>query len=508
MFASVQAPEISGVEVLMVRVEADASNGLPGMNMVGDINHQVREAQDRIRSALKNFGVNMPPRRLTVNLAPAYIHKAGTRFDLPIAAAVLAVIGQIPAERLNGTMMAGELGLDGSVNPVSGILPSVLKASEEGLSVCVVPRGNQAEGRRALGFCKKEARPRIIGVGSVGELLAWCRTGDTGQEESWEESTGEAKRQPAGDFSEVRGQYAAKRAALLAAAGFHNLLLCGPPGSGKSMIAQRMPSILPEPSQQESLEIMKVYSVAGLLGAAGGERPFRAPHHTASAQALSGGGRYPTPGEISLAHRGVLFLDELPEFSRQSLEVLRQPLEDRKITISRVHGSYEFPAYLMLIAAMNPCPCGYYPDMNRCRCRPADIARYRGRVSAPLLDRIDLYAEVESVSYEELQAGQEDGESSAQMRRRVTEAAELQRDRYQREDIRFNSELSAALTEKYCVPDREGKNLLREVFEKLNLSARAYYRILRVARTAADLDGGGRIGTEHISEAVGYRRTE
>ena len=512
MFASVQAPEISGMEVIMVRVEADSSDGLPSMNMVGDLNHQVREAQDRIRSALKNYGISLPPRRLTINLAPASIPKAGTRFDLPIAAAVLAAIGRLPAERLKDTMLAGELGLDGSVARVSGILPSVLKAAESGIRKCIVPRENEKEGRRALEFCREGEKPEIIGIGCLGEFLAWCRgmpAEHAPEDPEADMVTGEKR--GGADFSEVKGQYAAKRAAVLAAAGFHNLLLCGPPGVGKSMIAQRIPTILPELTPGEWLEIMRVYSIAGLLSEeqkSERERPFRAPHHTASPQALSGGGRYPTPGEISLAHRGVLFLDEFPEFSRRSLEILRQPLEDRKITISRVHGSYEFPACLMLVAAMNPCPCGYYPDMNRCRCRPADIARYRSRLSAPVLDRIDLYAEVESVSYADLQSVGEHAETSAQMRRHVEEAAQIQKDRYQREDICFNSELSPSQVERYCEVERDGRDLLREVFEKLDLSVRAYYRILRVARTAADLDGQSVIRTEHISEAVSYRRVE
>lgn len=511
MFASVQAPEISGMEVIMVRVEADASDGLPSMYMVGDLNHQVKEAQDRIRSALKNYGISLPPRRLTINLAPASIRKAGTRFDLPIAAAVLAAIGRIPRECLRNVMLAGELGLDGSIAGVSGVLPSVLRAQQAGIKKCIVPKENEEEGRRALEFCRKGTEMEVIGIGSLGEFLAWC--GGTLQAHRTSEPTvsGCEKEESDIDFSEVKGQYAAKRAAVLAAAGFHNLLLCGPPGVGKSMIAQRIPTILPALSSDERLEIMKVYSVAGLLSEKGQQvrrRPFRAPHHTASPQSLSGGGKYPSPGEISLAHRGVLFLDELPEFSRRALEILRQPLEDRKITISRVHGSYEFPACLMLVGAMNPCPCGYYPDMNRCRCRPGDIARYRNRLSAPILDRVDLFAEVESVTYEELQGKGEEGETSEEMRRQVEQAAAMQKERYKGEKIRFNSELGPSQTDRYCIMDRESGSLLREIFEKMELSARSYYRILRVARTAADLDESDIIRTEHISEAVSYRRMQ
>lgn len=511
MFASVQAPEISGMDVIMVRVEADASEGLPSMYMVGDLNHQVKEAQDRIRSALKNYGISLPPRRLTINLAPASIRKAGTRFDLPIAAAVLAAIGRIPPECLKDTMLAGELGLDGSIARVSGVLPSVLKAEQAGIKKCIVPRENEEEGRRALEFCQEKSDLRVIGIGSLGEFLAWCRGTLQEYKPPASNKHRSEKQEPDIDFSEVKGQYAAKRAAVLAAAGFHNLLLCGPPGVGKSMIARRIPTILPALTPDEWLEIMKVYSIAGILGNEDQrirQRPFRAPHHTASPQSLSGGGKYPSPGEISLAHRGVLFLDEFPEFSRRALEVLRQPLEDRKITISRVHGTYEFPACLMLIGAMNPCPCGYYPDMNRCRCRPGDIARYQSRLSAPILDRIDLFAEVESVSYEELQGKSENTGTSQEMRRLVERAAAMQKERYRDEKIRFNSELGPSQTDRYCTMDREGSSLLREIFEKLDLSARAYYRVLRVARTAADLEGSEIIRAEHISEAVSYRRIQ
>lgn len=499
MFTQVLSAAIYGVDARIVRVEADVSDGLPSFSMVGYVSAQVKEAQDRVRTAVRNIGLALPPKRVTINLAPADIRKEGPRFDLPIAAAVLCAAGRIAPKALEGTMVLGELGLNGAICPVSGVLPSVLAARDCGCKVCILPLGNLAEGRNVHGM-------RIVGLATLAELAAYCcdPEGYVQQEPAMEPAKAVAKK---GDFADIHGQEQVKRAALLSVAGFHNLLMVGPPGSGKTMAASRLAGLMPDMTEAESLEVTKIYSVAGLLpeqAALLTERPFRAPHHTISPQALAGGGRFPRPGEITLAHRGVLFLDELPEFSRTGLEILRQPIEDKRIVISRSQGTVIFPADFILVAAMNPCPCGYYPDMNRCTCTAGQISSYIHRISQPLLDRIELCVEAPPLTYKEL------GQPGAAMDTRtlkgqVADAFAIQKKRYRGEGFLYNSQLGAGDLERYCALSPEAETVLMRMYDKLGLSARGCHRLVKVARTAADLDHSDRIEKPHILEACSYR---
>lgn len=500
MYSTVISASIYGVESRIVRVEADVSEGLPSFAMVGYLSTQVKEAQERVRTALKNSGIYLTPKKIAVNLAPADLKKSGTGFDLPIAVAIAAAYGFIGKEVLKETFIVGELGLNGAVNPVPGIYAMISELKEQGCVRCIVPRENVREAKEA-------GQVEVIGVSSLQEAVYYLQTG-TYEEVSYEEEDeiGKAKKYKV-DFADIQGQEVIKRTAVIAAAGFHNLLMVGPPGAGKSMIAKRIPTILPEMTREEQKEVSKVYSVLGMLKGERKtitERPFRAPHHTISPQALVGGGMLPRPGEVSMAHNGVLFLDELPEFSRETLEVLRQPLEEGKIEISRTAGVCSFPSNIMLVAAMNPCPCGYFPDMNRCHCTHGAIAKYNNKISGPLLDRMDLTVRVNPVSYEDLQ---ENGTilSSEQMRKQVEKAREIQQARYDGTTLRFNSDLSSTDMEKYCLLKKEEKDLMKQAFEKLQLSARSYHRILKVSRTIADLNGSEEICQEHIHEALCLR---
>lgn len=501
MFSRVLSAAITGLDIHPVSVEADVSDGLPGFVMVGYLTSQVKEAQDRVRTALKNVGMALPPKKITVNLAPADIRKDGAGFDLPIAAAILAAEGAVAREKLEGVFLAGEMGLNGEIHPVSGILPMALKARECGCRLCIVPRGNQKEARVVENI-------QVVGVANLKEFMELMKNGIIPEIETEQQSP---MQDYTVDFSDIRGQESLKRAALIAVAGFHNMLLIGPPGSGKTMLARRIPTILPPLTKEESLEISKIYSVAGLLSSNQplmGTRPFRSPHHTSSAQALAGGGLIPKPGEITLAHRGVLFLDELPEFSRRSLEILRQPLEDRKIYLSRSSGTYCFPAEFLLLAAMNPCPCGYFPDMNRCTCSSKDVNRYRNKISFPLLDRMDVSVEAPPVSYEELCSSEKGSLTSIQMRNQVMKAQMIQKERYKEIGIVFNSELSPGQLETYCPMTESAQRLMEKAFHKMGLSARGYHRIIRVARTIADLAESEVIDTIHLSEAIQYRMVD
>ena len=498
MYFSILSAALNGVEAVPVFVEADISEGMPSFTIVGSVSTQVREAQERVRTALKNQGIYLPPKRITLNLAPADIRKEGSRFDLPIAAAILVILARIPSESLDGAMILGELRLDGRINPVSGILPSVIAAKSGQVKKCIVPRDNYFEASAIKGI-------EIIGVASLEELMGYCCGTFRPEMPAYKES-GKHELQP--DFSDIKGQEAVKRAALISAAGFHNLLLSGPPGSGKSMTANRIPGILPEMTEKEQQEVSVIYSVAGLLTPEMPvikHRPFRAPHHTLSAQALCGGGRIPRPGEITLAHRGVLFIDELPLMAAKNLEYLRGPLEDRMIRISRSGVSCTFPADFLFVAAMNPCPCGFYPNTERCSCTEKDIRSYYNRISQPILDRIDLRVDVPAVRFAELRAKKDKEISSAMLREKVSAAFEIQRERYKDLTFCFNSELPPALVDRYCVMTKGAGELLRNVYEKQLLSARGYHRVLKLSRTIADIEGAGEITEEHVSEALCFK---
>lgn len=501
MFASVLSAVIMGMKVYSIKVEADVSSGLPSFTMVGFPSAQVREAQDRVRTALRNNDIVLPPKRITVNFAPADIRKEGAGFDLPVAAAVLAATGFLSPELLKGVLLAGELSLNGEVHAISGILSIVIKAREEKCRLCMVPLENLREARLVPDM-------KIIGVNSLKEMIEYLREPEKYKEKEREERVRYQKEEA--DFCDIRGQNSLKRAVEIAVSGFHNLLMIGPPGAGKTMTARRIPGIMPRLNYEESLELTKIYSIAGLLSPSDPlirQRPFRSPHHTSTAVALAGGGRNPRPGEITLAHRGVLFLDEMPEFSRRSLEILRQPLEDKVIRISRINGTYEFPADFVLCAAMNPCPCGYYPDMDRCRCTAGQVSVYLNKISQPLLDRLDLCAEAEAVDFTQINSRME-GESSADIRKRVEQVHQIQNRRYEKEKIQFNGELTGRQLEKYCRMEPDGQMFLQKAFEHMNFSARAYHRVLRVSRTIADMEASELIRKEHIGEALSYRSFE
>jgi len=502
MIAKVVGSSLVGIDAILVDVEVDISQGLPQFATVGLPDGAVKESKDRVKSALKNSGYEFPSRRITVNLAPADIRKEGTAFDLPISIAILAATGVVKAQRLRDYLLLGELSLDGRVRPVCGCLSVAVTAKKAGFAGVIAPRENAREGAVVEGV-------DVIGVSELAEVVQFLN-GEM-EIEPCRVDLREIFRDTSGyddDFSEVKGQDHAKRAIEVAAAGAHNIIMIGPPGSGKTMLARRIPGILPRMSFDEAIETTKVYSVMGVLErdrALITQRPFRAPHHTISDIGLIGGGNTPRPGEVSLSHNGLLFLDELPEFKKSVLEVLRQPLEDGRVTIARAAVSLSYPADVMLVAAMNPCPCGYLGDRSRpCRCTPQQIRQYQGRISGPLMDRIDIHIEVPSVRYRDL-TGRETGESSAAIKARIEQARAIQKNRFAEDKTLFNARMNDRQIRAACPLDEESRQLIEMAVDRLGLSARAYTRILKVARTIADLDGGGPIRSSHVAEAIQYR---
>ncbi len=506
MISTICSCGLYGITAYLVQVEVDISTGLPGFGMVGSLSPEVREARERVQVALRNAGYDLPPMKITVNLAPANIRKEGTAYDLPIAVGMLASMGYFAKEALQGIMFAGELGLDGEIKPVKGILPMVCEAASKGIRCCILAAKNAVEGAaasvieirgadhisRVIRFlqARNEERDVILPAGKLGD--------------------GELMKEPkVPDFADVCGQEGAIRASQIAAAGFHNLLMIGPPGSGKSMIARRIPGILPPLTRMECMEVSSVYSVAGLLKDSMPlvrERPFQSPHHTATKTALTGGSTVPRPGIMSLAHKGVLFLDELPEFSRTTLDCMRQPMEEREVRIARVYGNITYPADFMLVCAMNPCICGYYPDRNRCHCREHSVRRYLNKVSGPILDRIDLCVAIRPVTLEGLH--NKGGESSEEIKHRVIMARNCQEERFRNTEIAFNAQIPSAEIDKYCHLGEKQQRIMEQAYDTMQLSARGYHRILRVARTIADLAQEETIREEHLLEAICYRSGE
>lgn len=511
MYSSVCSGALNGMSCYIAEVEVDVTRGLPGFDMVGKLSGEVKEARERVRVALKNCGIELPPVKITVNISPADIGKSGTAFDLPIAMGIMVSLGQIAAESCEDVLIIGELGLMGDIKSVSGVLPIVIKAKESGFRRCMVPVDNAPEAAYVEDI-------DIIAVSTLTEAVDLMRNSEKLNEHLFSVKDSDITARPEikrPDYADIIGQEACIRAATVAAAGFHHMLIMGPPGAGKTMIARRLPSVMQPLDAEESLEVSTIYSISGMLNEDRPyitERPFMNPHHTTTVSSLAGGGVYPRPGIMSLSHKGILFLDEFPEFDRECIEVLREPLEEKKIQISRARQTYTYPADFMLVAAANPCPCGHYPDRNLCNCSDAMIARYRSRISGPIKDRIDIIVTASRVDADRIvyesklkMSERKNVMSSSALAEKVRTALDMQKRRFEGTGFRYNSEIPSGAIEEYCALGDKEREYMKKVYDAMELTARSYHKILKVARTVADIERSDEIELKHLAEAISYR---